>query len=161
MASDGQVTYDDTILKANARKVRTLYHEQILAGFAGAAADALTLFERFEEKLERFKGNISRSAVDMAKDWRTDRYLRRLDAQLAVMNHQHLFILSGTGDVIEPDDNVIAIGAGGSYALAAARALVAHSDLSAEEIVREAMMITASICIYTNTSLTVERLDST
>jgi ATP-dependent HslUV protease subunit HslV len=120
IASDGQVTYGDTILKARARKVHKLYHDSVLAGFAGSAADAFTLFERFEEKLERFNGGMGRAAVDMAKDWRTDRYLRRLDAHLAVLNKEKIFILSGNGDIIEPDDNIIAIGSGGPYALAAA-----------------------------------------
>ncbi len=158
MAGDGQVTYGDTVLKAKAKKVRKLYHDQVLAGFAGTAADAFTLFERFEAKLEEFRGNLGRAAVELAKDWRTDRYLRRLDAQLAVLDKGKIFLISGTGDVIEPDDNVIAIGSGGPFALAAAKALIRHSELQAEEIVREALKITASICIYTNDNLTIEIL---
>ncbi|MBN1543566.1 ATP-dependent protease subunit HslV [candidate division KSB1 bacterium] len=158
IASDGQVTFGDTVLKARARKVRKLYNDSVLAGFAGAAADAFTLFERFEEKLERFNGSMSRAAVDMAKDWRLDRYLRRLDAHLAVLDKEKIFILSGNGDIIEPDDNIIAIGSGGPYALAAARALVKHSKLDAVAIVKETMAITASICIFTNSYLTIETL---
>jgi len=159
MAGDGQVTYGDTVLKAKAKKVRKLYHDSVLAGFAGTAADAFTLFERFENKLEEFHGNLGRSAVELAKDWRTDRYLRRLDAQLAVLDKEKIFLISGTGDVIEPDENVIAIGSGGPYALAASQALIKHSKLNAVEIVKEAMKITASICIYTNTNLTIEILE--
>jgi ATP-dependent HslUV protease subunit HslV len=158
IASDGQVTFGETILKEKANKIRTLYNGTILAGFAGAAADAFTLFERFEEKLEKFNGQISRAAVDLAKDWRTDRYLRRLEAQLVTINKEKLFIISGNGDLIEPDDNIVAIGAGGAYALAAARALIKHSDLDAVSVVKEAMTITASICIYTNSNITIETL---
>ncbi len=159
LAGDGQVTYGDTVMKAKARKVRKLYHDQVLAGFAGAAADAFTLFERFEAKLEEFHGNLGRSAVALAKDWRTDRYLRRLDAQLAVLDEKNIFLISGTGDVIEPDDNVIAIGSGGPYAIAAARALMKHSELDAVGIAREAMEITASLCIYTNAKIIIETLN--
>ena len=159
LAGDGQVTYGDMVLKTKARKVRKLYHEQILAGFAGGAADAFSLFERFEAKLEEFRGNLPRAAVELAKDWRTDRYLRRLDAQLVVLDQTKIFLLSGTGDLIEPDENVIAIGSGGPFALAAARALMRHSTLDALAIVKEAMEIAASICIYTNTKLTIETLD--
>ncbi|MBN2356501.1 ATP-dependent protease subunit HslV [candidate division KSB1 bacterium] len=159
LAGDGQVTYGDMVLKSKARKVRKLYHDQILAAFAGGAADAFTLFERFEAKLEEYHGNLPRAAVELAKDWRTDRYLRRLDAQLIVLNREKLFLLSGTGDLIEPDDNVVAIGSGGPFALAAARALMKHSNLDAEGIVKEAMEIAAAICIYTNTRLTIEMLD--
>lgn len=158
LAGDGQVTYGDTILKAKARKVRKLYNGKVLAGFAGAAADAFTLFERFEEKLEEFNGNLSRAAVELAKDWRTDRYLRRLEAQLAVLNDKNIFLISGTGDVIEPDDDVIAIGSGGDFALIAARALMKHSTLDAVKIAREAMLLTSQLCIYTNDQIILEEL---
>jgi ATP-dependent HslUV protease, peptidase subunit HslV len=158
LAGDGQVTYGDTILKAKARKVRKLYSGKVLAGFAGAAADAFTLFERFEEKLEEFNGNLSRAAVELAKDWRTDRYLRRLEAQLAVLNDKNIFLISGTGDVIEPDDDVIAIGSGGDFALIAARALMKHSTLDALKIAREAMLLTSQLCIYTNDQIIIEEL---
>ena len=158
MAADGQVSIGQTIVKANARKVRKLYHERIISGFAGAAADAFTLFARFEAKLDEHRGNLARAAVELAKDWRTDRVLRRLEALLAVADHEHSFIISGTGDVIEPDDGLIGIGSGGAYALAAARALVAHSDLDAKAIATEAMRVAASICVYTNDHVTVEVL---
>jgi ATP-dependent HslUV protease, peptidase subunit HslV len=158
VAGDGQVTYGDTIWKANAKKVRTLYDGKILAGFAGGAADAFTLFERFENRLEEFKGNLSKASVELAKDWRTDRYLRRLDAQLIVLDKKNMFLLSGTGDVIEPDDKVIAIGSGAPYAIAAARALMKHSNLNAKDIAREAMQITSSLCIFTNSSIAVKEL---
>lgn len=158
MAGDGQVTYGETILKSSARKVRKLYNGNVLAGFAGAAADAFTLFERFEEKLEQFNGNLSRAAVELAKDWRMDRYLRRLEAVLAVLDNKHIFLISGTGDVIEPDDNVIAIGSGGEFALVAARALVKHSKLEARDIAKEAMLLASQVCIYTNDSIVVEEL---
>ena len=158
MAGDGQVTYGETILKSSARKVRKLYNGQVLAGFAGAAADAFTLFERFEEKLDEFSGKLNRAAVELAKDWRTDRYLRRLEAQLVVMNSKSIFIVSGNGDVIEPDDQAAAIGSGAEFALIATRALMAHSSLDAESIVREAMRLTADMCIYTNDQLVVETL---
>lgn len=158
MAGDGQVTFGDTILKTKARKIRKMYDDTILVGFAGAAADALTLFEKFEGKLEQYKGNLSRSVVELAKEWRTDRYLRRLEAQLAVMDKQQCFLVSGTGDVIEPDDSIVALGSGGPYALAAARSLVKHTKLNAKEIVEEAMKIAGSICIYTNTNITIEEL---
>lgn len=158
LAGDGQVTYGDSILKAGARKVRKIYHDRVLAGFAGAAADAFTLFERFEGKLDESKGNLGRAAVELAKEWRTDRYLRRLDAQLLVLDRDDLFLISGTGDVIEPDEPVLAIGSGGPFALAAARALIKHSRLDAVKIAREAMQITASICIFTNDQLTIESL---
>lgn len=158
MAGDGQVTFGDTVVKAGARKIRKMYNNSILVGFAGATADALTLFEKFEAKLEQYNGNLSRSVVELAKDWRTDRYLRRLYAQLAVMDKHNSYLVSGTGDVIEPDDNLIALGSGGAYALAAARALVKHTDLSARQIVEEAMKIAGSICIYTNSNLIVEEL---
>ncbi len=158
VAGDGQVSIGPTIVKAGARKVRKLYQDRVVAGFAGTAADAFTLFARFEAKLEEHRGNLSRAAVELAKDWRTDRVLRRLEALLAVADQEHSFIISGTGDVIEPDDGLIGIGSGGSYALAAARALVAHSDLDAKAIATEAMRVAASICVYTNDHITVEVL---
>jgi ATP-dependent HslUV protease subunit HslV len=158
LAGDGQVTFGDAVLKSRARKIRKIYHDQVLAGFAGTAADAFTLFERFENKLEESQGNLGRAAVELAKEWRTDRYLRRLDAQLVVLDRKSIYIISGTGDVIEPDDTVIAIGSGGGYALAAARALMQYSDLDAEKVVKKAMEISASICIYTNTNLILEVL---
>ena len=158
IAGDGQVTIGNTVVKAGARKVRKLYHDKVLAGFAGAAADAFTLFSRFEGKLEEHRGNLSRAAVELAKDWRADRVLRRLEALLAVADADHAFIISGTGDLIEPDDGLIGIGSGGPYALAAARALVAHSDLDAKAVAMEAMRIAAAICIYTNDHITVETL---
>jgi len=158
VAGDGQVSIGPTIVKAGARKVRKLYQDRVVAGFAGTAADAFTLFARFEAKLEEHRGNLSRAAVELAKDWRTDRVLRRLEALLAVADQEHSFIISGTGDVIEPDDGLIGIGSGGAYALAAARALVAHSDLDAKAIATEAMRVAASICVYTNDHVTVEVL---
>jgi ATP-dependent HslUV protease, peptidase subunit HslV len=158
VAGDGQVSIGQTIVKAGARKVRKLYHDRVVAGFAGTAADAFTLFARFEAKLEEHRGNLSRAAVELAKDWRTDRVLRRLEALLAVADREHSFIVSGTGDVIEPDDGLIGIGSGGAYALAAARALVNHSDLDAKAIATEAMRVAASICVFTNDHLTVEVL---
>jgi len=158
VAGDGQVSIGNTIVKAGARKVRKLYGDRVVAGFAGAAADAFTLFARFEAKLEEHRGNLSRAAVELAKDWRSDRVLRRLEALLAVADREHSFIVSGTGDVIEPDDGLIGIGSGGAFALAAARALVGHSDLDAKAIVTEAMRIAAGICIYTNDHITVEVL---
>jgi len=158
MAGDGQVSVNNMVLKHGARKVRRIYHDQILAGFAGAAADAFALFTKFEAKLEEYRGGLSRAAVELAKDWRTDRVLRRLEALLAVADQEHSFILSGTGDVIEPDDGIIGIGSGGGFALSAARALIKHSDLNAREIVCEAMHIASGICIYTNAQITVEEL---
>ena len=158
MASDGQVTFGDTVVKQTARKIRRLYNDRILAGFAGSAADSFALFSRFEAKLEQYRGNLERSAVELAKDWRTDRMLRRLEAMLVVMDPKVTYLLSGTGDLIEPDDGIIAIGSGGGYASAAAKALARHTDLDARRIAEEAMMITASICIYTNSSLTIESL---
>jgi ATP-dependent HslUV protease subunit HslV len=158
VAGDGQVTIGQTVVKSGARKVRKLYHDRVVVGFAGTAADAFTLFARFEGKLEEHRGNLPRAAVELAKDWRTDRVLRRLEALLAVADAEHSFIVSGTGDVIEPDDGLIGIGSGGPYALAAARALVAHADLDAKTIVVEAMRVAASICIYTNDRTTVEVL---
>jgi ATP-dependent HslUV protease subunit HslV len=155
LGGDGQVTVGDTVMKANAQKVRLLRGGKVLAGFAGAAADAFTLFEKFEEKLERFPANLPRAAVELAKDWRSDRVLRRLDALLAVCDTQHGFVLSGNGEIIEPDDGILAIGSGGSYALAAARALVAHTDLPAADIVRKGLAIAGEICIYTNTNISL------
>jgi len=158
MAGDGQVTLGETVMKSGATKVRTLHDGKILAGFAGAVADAFALFERLEQKLERFPGNLTRAVVELAKDWRTDRFLRRLNALLIVADEDHLFLLSGEGEVIEPDDDLVAIGSGGSFALAAARALDAHSDLGAAEIARRALEIAADICIYTNREITVIEL---
>ena len=161
LGSDGQATMKDTVLKHNVQKVRPLYGGKILAGFAGATADAFTLFERFEEKLQQYGGNVTRAAVELAKDWRTDRYLRRLEALLAVASPDRLLLISGTGDVIEPDDDILAIGSGASYALAATRALIKHADgLSAREIVEEGLHIAAEICIYTNHNLTLLELDA-
>lgn len=153
MAGDGQVTIGDVVMKHSARKIRKLYKERVLAGFAGAVADALTLFEKFESQLERNKGNLRKSAVELTKEWRQDRYLRRLEAQLLVADPGQLLILSGDGEVIEPDDGVVAIGSGGSYALAAARALVRHTNLTSEEIARSALEIAGDIDIYTNTQI--------
>ena len=159
VAGDGQVTFGgNTIMKTNAKKVRRLYHGKILAGFAGSVADAFTLFSKFEEKLEEFNGNLMRSAVELAKDLRLDRVLRRLEALLIVADEEHLLIISGNGEVIEPEDGLTAIGSGGPYALAAARALIAHSDLSAREIARAALEIAAGICVYTNNNITIEEL---
>jgi ATP-dependent HslUV protease subunit HslV len=158
LGGDGQVSIGNTIVKAGAKKVRKLYHDRVLAGFAGTAADAFTLFSRFEAKLEEHRGNLARAAVELAKDWRNDRVLRRLEALLAVVDREQSFILSGTGDVIEPDDGLIGIGSGGPYALAAARALVAHGNLDAKAIVVEAMRVAASICVFTNEQITVEVL---
>ncbi|MGK2935414.1 MAG: ATP-dependent protease subunit HslV [Gemmatimonadaceae bacterium] len=155
VGGDGQVTIGETVMKSNAQKVRLLRGGKLVAGFAGAAADAFTLFEKFEEKLERYPTNLQRAAVELAKDWRSDRVLRRLEALLAVADADHGFIISGTGDIIEPDDGILAIGSGGSFALAAARALVAHTDLPAREIVRKALEISGEICIYSNTNITV------
>jgi len=158
MAGDGQVTHGNTVMKHGARKVRRLYKDQIIAGFAGSTADAFTLFEKFESKLEQYNGNLYRSAVELAKDWRTDRMLRRLEALLLVADRDRILVLSGTGDVIEPDDGVAAIGSGGPYALAAARALIQYSDLDAKSIVQEAMRITSQICIFTNSQVVTEEL---
>jgi len=158
MGGDGQVTFDDTIMKHTAQKVRRLAGGRVLAGFAGASADAFTLFERFESKLEDFNGNLPRAAVELAKDWRLDKYLRRLEALLAVADGQHALVISGNGDVIEPDDGVVVIGSGAPYALAAARALVNHTKMSAEQIVRTALEITADICVFTNKDITIEIL---
>ncbi len=158
VAGDGQVTFEHTIMKHTAKKVRKIYHDRVLAGFAGATADAFTLFSKFEEKLEKHSGNLLRAAVELAKDWRTDRILRRLEALLIVADAEHSLIISGNGDVIEPDDGVTAIGSGGPYAHAAAKALIQFSDLDAKAIAEEAMKIAASICIYTNDRLVIEEL---
>jgi len=158
MGGDGQVTVGETVMKANATKVRALKGGKILAGFAGAAADAFTLYEKFEEKLERYPGNLARAAVELAKDWRSDRVLRRLEALLVVADKEHGFVLSGSGELIEPDDGILAIGSGGSYALAAARALLATSTLMPREIVQRSLEITAEICIYTNSHITILEL---
>jgi ATP-dependent HslUV protease, peptidase subunit HslV len=158
LAGDGQVTLGNTVLKQSARKIRRLYNETILAGFAGSAADSFALFSRFESKLEQFRGNLERASVELARDWRTDRLLRRLEAMLIVADRKSTFVLSGTGDLIEPDDGIVAVGSGGSYAMAAARALMNHSSLTARQIAEESMRIAADICIYTNANLTIEEL---
>ncbi len=158
LGGDGQVTLGDTVMKANANKVRALKGGKILAGFAGASADAFTLFEKFEEKLERYPGNLPRAAVELAKDWRSDRVLRRLEALLVVADKEHGYVISGSGELIEPDDGVLAIGSGGNYALAAARALMTASDLDAKDIVQRALEIAAAICVYTNTHITILEL---
>jgi ATP-dependent HslUV protease subunit HslV len=158
IAGDGQVSLEQVVMKHSARKVRKIYNDNVLAGFAGATADAFTLFEKFEGKLEQYRGNLLRSAVELAKDWRTDKILRRLEALLIVANKDQSLIISGNGDVIEPDDEVTAIGSGGAYALAAAKALVKYSDLDARAIAEEAMRIAASICVYTNSEITIEEL---
>ena len=158
MAGDGQVTFGDTVVKQSARKIRRLYNDQVLAGFAGSAADSFALFSRFESKLEQYHGNLERSAVELAKDWRTDRVLRRLEAMLIVLDADTTFLLSGTGDLIEPDDGIVAIGSGGTYAMAAAKALARHTKLGARDIAEHAMEIAASICIYTNANVTIEEL---
>jgi ATP-dependent HslUV protease subunit HslV len=158
LASDGQVTLGQTVVKHQARKVRRLYQDRVLAGFAGSAADGFALFTRFESKLEAHRGNLERAAVELARDWRTDRMLRRLEAMMLVADATAMYLLSGTGDLIEPDDGVMGIGSGGPYAMAAARALVAHSPLDARAIVEQAMTIAAGICIYTNDHLTLEAL---
>jgi ATP-dependent HslUV protease subunit HslV len=158
MASDGQVTFGQTVLKHTARKIRRLHHDRVLAGFAGAAADSFALFSRFDAKLDEYRGNLERAAVELARDWRTDRALRRLEAMLVVMDRDRTFLLSGTGDLIEPDDGVLGIGSGGPFARAAARALTTHSALDARAIAEEAMRIAGDICVYTNRHLTIEEL---
>jgi len=158
IGSDGQVTVGAAIMKQHARKIRKLYNDAVLAGFAGAAADAFTLFERFEDKLQQYNGNLVRAAVELAKMWRTDKYLRQLEALLAVLNHEQALVISGTGEVIEPDDGIVAIGSGGSYGLAAARVLIKHTSLSAPEIVQESLGVAADICIYTNHNIVIEEL---
>ncbi len=158
IAGDGQVTVGTTIMKHGAAKVRRLYHDKIIAGFAGSAADAFALFSRFESKLEEFRGNMERAVVELAKDWRMDKYLRQLQAFLIVANAERSYLISGTGDLIQPDDGILAIGSGGSYALAAARALIAHTQMPAADVAREALRIASEICIYTNDRITVETL---
>jgi ATP-dependent HslUV protease subunit HslV len=158
LAGDGQVTFGQTVVKQSARKIRRLYNERILAGFAGSAADSFALFSRFESKLEQYRGNLERSAVELAKDWRTDRILRRLEAMLIVLDKSSTFLLSGNGDLIEPDDGIVAIGSGGPFALAAAKALALNTDLDARMIAEKAMMIAAEICIYTNVNISIEEL---
>ncbi len=158
IGSDGQVTLGDTVIKHGAKKIRRLYNEKILAGFAGSSADSFALFSRFEGKLEQFHGNLSRAAVELAKDWRTDRSLRHLEAVMIVADNKSTFLISGTGDLIEPDDGIVGIGSGGAFALAAARALEKYTDLSAREIVEEAMRIAGKICIYTNDNVSIEEL---
>jgi len=158
IGSDGQVTLGDTVIKHGAKKIRRLYNEKIVAGFAGSSADSFALFSRFESKLEQFHGNLSRGAVELAKDWRTDRTLRHLEAVMIVADDKNTFLISGTGDLIEPDDGIVGIGSGGAFALAAARALDKFTDLTAREIVQEAMQIAAKVCIYTNENISIEEL---
>jgi ATP-dependent HslUV protease, peptidase subunit HslV len=158
LGGDGQVTLDDMVMKERAKKVRRLYNDTILAGFAGAAADAFTLMDKFEKMVEQYHGNLYRSAVELAKEWRTDKYLRQLEALLAVADKKSTLVISGTGDIIEPDDHIVAIGSGGSYALAAARALAKHSTLTVAQIVKESLLIASGICIYTNHHIVVEEL---
>jgi len=160
MAGDGQVTVGNTVLKHTARKIRRLHHDRIVAGFAGATADAFTLFEKFEGKLVEFRGNLRRSAVELAKDWRTDRILRRLDALMVVTDGRDLMLLSGSGDVVEPDDGVIGVGSGGSFAMAAARAMLLHTDKPAADIARESLRIASEICIFTNANIVVEEVEA-
>jgi ATP-dependent HslUV protease subunit HslV len=158
MAGDGQVTVGNTVMKHGAAKVRRLYHDKILSGFAGSAADAFALYSRFEAKLEEYRGNMERSVVELAKDWRMDKYLRQLQAMLIVANAERAYLISGTGDLIQPDDGILAIGSGGSFALAAARALVKHTDMTAAQVAGESLRIASEICIYTNDHITVETL---
>ncbi|MCC7180820.1 MAG: ATP-dependent protease subunit HslV [Acidobacteria bacterium] len=158
LAGDGQVTLGDTVVKQGARKIRRLYNDKVLAGFAGSAADSFALFSRFESKLEQYRGNLERSAVELAKDWRTDRALRRLEAMLLVLDHRSMFLLSGTGDLIEPDEGIVGIGSGGAYAQSAAKALARHTTLDARAIAEAAMRVAAEICIYTNGNFTLEEL---
>ncbi|MBP7460730.1 MAG: ATP-dependent protease subunit HslV [Candidatus Delongbacteria bacterium] len=159
MGADGQVTLGDTIIKANAKKIRLLYNNSVVAGFAGAVADAMTLFERFEEKLDEVKGNLYRAAINLAKDWRTDKYLRNLEAMLAVYDKQTGLLISGTGDIIEPDDGIVAIGSGGNFAMAAAKALIQNTDLNASEIVTKSLEIASEICVFTNRNLYIKELE--
>jgi ATP-dependent HslUV protease subunit HslV len=158
LAGDGQVTFGQTVMKQSARKIRRLYNDRILAGFAGSAADSFALFARFESKLEQYRGNLERSVVELAKDWRSDRILRRLEAMLIVLDKNATFLLSGTGDLIEPDDGIVAIGSGGPYALSAARALAANTELDARVLAEKSMQIAGDICIYTNTNIQIEEL---
>ncbi|MGA2298262.1 MAG: ATP-dependent protease subunit HslV [FCB group bacterium] len=158
MGADGQVSFGNTVMKHNAKKVRKLYNNTILSGFAGATADAFTLMQRFEEKLETHSGNLFRASIELAKDWRTDRYLRRLEAMLAVMDNTKALLISGTGDVLEPEDNIVTIGSGGTFALSAARAMLKHTQLSAREIIEDSLRIASEICIYTNNVIAIEEL---
>jgi ATP-dependent HslUV protease subunit HslV len=158
LGADGQVSFNNTIMKHTARKVRKLYNDKIMVGFAGATADAFTLLQRFEEKLEAHRGNLYRASIELAKDWRTDRYLRRLEAMLIAMNSSQALLISGTGDVVEPEDNIVAIGSGGPYAQSAARALIKHTEMEAREVVEESLKIAGEICIYTNSSINIEEL---
>jgi ATP-dependent HslUV protease subunit HslV len=158
LAGDGQVTFGQTVMKQSAKKIRRLYNDRILAGFAGSAADSFALFARFESKLEQYRGNLERSVVELAKDWRSDRILRRLEAMLIVLDKNATFLLSGTGDLIEPDDGIVAIGSGGPYALSAARALAANTELDANAIAQKSMQIAGEICIYTNSNIVIEEL---
>jgi ATP-dependent HslUV protease, peptidase subunit HslV len=158
LGSDGQVTLGNTVMKGNAKKLRSLYRGEVIAGFAGSTSDALTLYDRFDKKLEEFRGQVPRAVVELGKDWRNDKYLRRLEAMLAVVSKTNAFLVSGTGDVLEPEEGIVAIGSGGPYALAAARALALNTDLSAKEIVEKALRIAGEICIYTNTNITIEEI---
>ncbi|MFH1220634.1 MAG: ATP-dependent protease subunit HslV [Candidatus Eisenbacteria bacterium] len=159
MGGDGQVSLGETVMKEHARKIRKIHNDTIITGFAGASADALALFEKFESRIDQYKGNLTRAVVELAKEWRTDKMLRRLEALLAVMDKEHSFIVAGTGEIIEPDDGIVAIGSGGGYAMAAARALVKYSNLEASAIVEESLKIASHICVYTNDNITVEVLD--
>ncbi len=158
IGADGQVTVGNAVMKHSARKIRKIYNDTVLAGFAGSAADAFTLFERFEDKIQQYHGNLLRASVELAKLWRTDKYLRQLEALLAILSQEQALIISGTGEIIEPDDGIVAIGSGGQYALAAARMLVKHTDMSATDIVRESLLAAADICIYTNKNILIEEL---
>lgn len=158
IAGDGQVSLEHVVVKQNAKKVRRMFQDKVIAGFAGSVADAMTLFEKFEGKLEEFRGNMSRAAVELARDWRTDKYLRRLEALLIVANKENLFLISGSGEVIEPDEGIIGIGSGGAYAAAAAKALIKYSDLPAKDIVKEALLIASSLCVFTNDKIVVEEI---
>lgn len=158
IGSDGQVTIGSAVMKQHARKIRKLHNDSVLAGFAGAAADAFTLFERFEDKLQEYRGNLTRAAVELAKMWRTDKYLRQLEALLVVLNKEEILVVSGTGEIIEPDDKIAGIGSGGNYALAAARMLMKHSKLSPKDVVQESLMTAGDICIYTNKNIVIEEL---
>ncbi len=158
IAGDGQVTVGNTVMKHNAKKIRKMYNDTLLSGFAGGAADALTLFEKFETKLEQYHGNLTRAAIELAKDWRTDKILRRLEALMCIADRNSSLIISGTGDIIEPEDGIMSVGSGGPYALSAARALIRHTNMGAREIVEKAMQITAEICIYTNSEILIEEL---
>ncbi len=160
IGGDGQVTLGNTVVKHNSKKIRKLYNGEVLCGFAGSAADAFTLLNRFEEKLETYRGNVNRAVVELAQDWRTDKYLRRLEAMLAIVSKEKAYIVSGTGDVIEPEDNIVAIGSGGMYALAAAKMLIKHTDMNSEEIVKEALTTAGEICIYTNQNIVVEKIEN-